>query len=299
MPGPSPDRLPFADGGACFERAGGQAVQAAVSGNDRSPGAAGSHHGVDGAASEIEDRKERCGRRGRTAHRTQREEDRKGMATIVLSPFISAIRARQPGQRLRWSSTRVRRLTPSSLPRYARKSCRNSAQVALEAFDTVSQTRPRAVSSVRASTFSSFISCNARFSRSSDVAHLSPVLTHEDADYYWRAYFAFAASTLAWLRRGAPVARLALQFVLQPVADPVEPDGHVVSISNIRPALRSTAPRRGAAETGWRPRGPGRRWRAEAVPSAAVGAGRQRAGPFRRKPIPRAAPGGAGRRRPR
>jgi hypothetical protein len=50
------DRLPLADGGACFERTHGQAVQAALGGNNRGPRAAGTHHGVDGVASEIKDR---------------------------------------------------------------------------------------------------------------------------------------------------------------------------------------------------------------------------------------------------
>ena len=36
----------------------------------------------------------------RPPHCTQRDEDRCGIATIVRSPFISAIRVRQPGQRL-------------------------------------------------------------------------------------------------------------------------------------------------------------------------------------------------------
>ena len=58
------DRLAFADGGACFERARRQAVQAAVGGNDRGPRAAGSHHGVDGVASEIQDPEEHRGCRG-------------------------------------------------------------------------------------------------------------------------------------------------------------------------------------------------------------------------------------------
>ena len=42
----------------------GQAVQAAVGGNDRGPRAARTHHGVDGVTSEIKDREEHCGRRG-------------------------------------------------------------------------------------------------------------------------------------------------------------------------------------------------------------------------------------------
>ncbi len=73
------DRLVLSDRGACFERAlrlraarfggqvGGQdrqAVQPTVGGNDRGPRAAGSHHAVDGVASEIKDREEQCRRRG-------------------------------------------------------------------------------------------------------------------------------------------------------------------------------------------------------------------------------------------
>jgi hypothetical protein len=106
------------------------------------------------------------------------------MAMTVLPPFSSAMRARQPGQRLRWSSTRIRRLAPSSLARYAGKSGRNSAHVALAVFVIVLQTRARARSSVPASTCSSFISCSARSSRSSGIAYLSPVLTHEEGGYY-------------------------------------------------------------------------------------------------------------------
>src|SRR5688572_5146592 len=141
------------------------------------------------------------------------------MATIGLSPFISAIRARQPGQRLRWSCNRSRRPSPSALARYAWKSCRNSAQnlperlnavpwdpserpnavpwVALPALATFCQTRARASSTVPESTSSSLISCSARSRRSSDIADLLLNL-------------------------------LPLHLRLQPVPDPVEPDGHVV-----------------------------------------------------------------------
>jgi hypothetical protein len=45
----------FADGGACFEKAHRQAIQAAVGGNDRGPRAAGTHHAVDSVASEIKE----------------------------------------------------------------------------------------------------------------------------------------------------------------------------------------------------------------------------------------------------
>ena len=38
--------------------------------------------------------------------RTQRDEERTGMSVTVLLPLISAIRLRQLGQRLRWSSSR-------------------------------------------------------------------------------------------------------------------------------------------------------------------------------------------------
>ena len=122
--------------------------------------------------------------------RTQREEDRTGMAMTVLSPFISAIRVRQLGQRLRWSSTKRRRLAPSSLPRYARKSWRNSAQTELPAFVTFSQTRARAVSIVPASTSSVLISCSARSKRSSDIANL--LSTACDSDCLVQGLPAFA-----------------------------------------------------------------------------------------------------------
>ena len=55
------NRLPFADGGACFERAHAQAVQAPVGGNNRGPRAAWSHHAVDGVPPEINDRQQQCG----------------------------------------------------------------------------------------------------------------------------------------------------------------------------------------------------------------------------------------------
>src|SRR5688572_30840377 len=151
------------------------------------------------------------------------------MATIGLSPFISAIRARQPGQRLRWSSNRSRRLPPSALARYAWKSCRNSAQnpserlngvpwVALPAFVILSQTRARAPSSVPESTSSSFISCSARSRRSSDIADLLlETLGARDSGLGSRVPDPESRFT-----------GLALHLGLQPVPDPVEPDGHVV-----------------------------------------------------------------------
>ena len=115
---------------------------------------------------------EQCGCRGQRSPSHQREEDRCGMATTRLSPFISANEARHAAQRLRWSSIRTRRLPPSCPFRYARKSGRNSAQPAPAAFFTSSQTRSRAASSVPASTSSCFISCSACSSRSSDIVDL-------------------------------------------------------------------------------------------------------------------------------
>ena len=182
------------------------------------------------------------------------------MAITRLSPFISAIEARHAGQRLRWSSIRMRRLPPSVPLRYARKSGRNSAQLAPAALVTLSQTRARAASSVPASTSSSLISCSARSSRSSDIADL--LLDSV------RLRFRLRSCSLS------ATALLALHFGLQPEPDPVEPDGHVVLLELEHPGqlFDSTAPRRDAAGTGLRPRCPGWRWRAEAAPSAATGA---------------------------
>src|SRR5688500_16242802 len=64
-------------------------------------------------------------------NRSQRDEERTGMSVTVLLPLISAIRLRQLGQRLRWSSSKTRRLGSSILIRYAGKSCRNCSQTAL------------------------------------------------------------------------------------------------------------------------------------------------------------------------
>src|SRR5688500_11818410 len=133
-----------------------------------------------------------------TPRRTHREDDRAGMMVIVLSPFISAISVRQLGHRLRWSCTKSRRLPPSSLPRYARNSGRSSAQTALPAFATFSQTRARASSIRPASTPSARISSSARSKRSSDIVNL--------------------------LRNRV----LTLHLYLQPLPDSVEPYCHVV-----------------------------------------------------------------------
>ncbi len=60
------DRLTLANGGACVERARCETVQTAVGGSDRRSRSGGSHHAVDGAACEIDNREEQrgcCGKR--------------------------------------------------------------------------------------------------------------------------------------------------------------------------------------------------------------------------------------------
>ena len=71
--------------------------------------------------------------------RRQREDDRCGMAITRRSPFISASAVRHAAQRLTWSSSSTR-LPPVRVPlRYARKSCRNSAQPATACWSACSR----------------------------------------------------------------------------------------------------------------------------------------------------------------
>ncbi len=197
------------------------------------------------------------------------------MAITRRSPFIPAIVARHAGQRLRWSSIRVRRLLPSPPFRYARKSGRNSAQPAPAAFVTSSQTRARAASSVPASTSSCLISCSARSRRSSDIADLPFPADRRSRQSFEHvalrascpAPFAsvlacsFARLRCAQTGTGAPATHgrrsqivvffLAFHFGLQPLPDPMEPDGYVVLLQLEHPGqlFDSTAPRRDAAGT--------------------------------------------------
>ena len=116
------DRLPFADGGACFETHSRFAARPGGTGRRRRkrPWPA---RRLDPSWRRWRRVRDRGPRRALRPPRPglptapTGKRTRRGMATTVLSPFISAIRARQPGQRLRWSSTRMRRLPPSSLPR--------------------------------------------------------------------------------------------------------------------------------------------------------------------------------------
>ena len=147
----------------------------------------------------------------------------------VLSPFISAIRVRQLGQRLRWSSTRSRRLAPSSLPRYARNSWRNSGTDGLPVFGyLLPNARPRRLDRAGVHVFRS---------------HLVVMLVPNG----------LRTSRISFLPdRVARKIGLSVHFSLQPLPDSVEPDRHVVLLylEHPRPTLQSTAPRRDAAETG-------------------------------------------------
>ena len=68
-PGPvrTDSRSPMAAPASRVPRAARRGVQTALSGNDRGPRTAGGHHGVDGAASDIHDRDEQRGGRGKHA----------------------------------------------------------------------------------------------------------------------------------------------------------------------------------------------------------------------------------------
>src|SRR5947207_5289301 len=89
-----------------------------------------------------------------------------------------------------------------------------------------SQTRARAASSVPAATFSFFISCSARSTRSSAIASL---LLPSPRAFAPRTPPHFAALARVFLRGALPRrGALAFHFGLQPNTDPMQPDGHVV-----------------------------------------------------------------------